>query len=257
MSDISYHDPRLAAVYDALNPLGDDSAFYLEMAGAEPRTILDMGCGTGLLTTALAARGHLVTGADPAAAMLDIARQRPHGDRVKWIESDAARLDLEARFDLIVMTGHVFQVFLSDEAISAALGNLRRHLAPDGRLIFETRNPARRQWLQWTPEATRRRLDIAGVGSVDVHYEVTAMDGQMVSYASHFRFGNGDAVIAPSTLRFVEPAQLATALAGAGFGEVAWYGDWDRSPLLAMSAEIIVVASQPSFALGGRGDLRY
>lgn len=243
MSDISYHDPRLAAVYDALNPLGDNSAFYLDMAGVAPKAILDMGCGTGLLTAAFAERGHLVTGADPAAAMLDIARQRPHGDKVRWIESDAARLDLGTRFDLIVMTGHVFQVFLGDEAISAALGNLRRHVAPNGRLIFETRNPARRQWLQWTPEATRRRLDIVGVGPVEVYYEVTGMDGQLVSYTSHFRFGGGDEVAAPSTLRFIEPAELAAALATAGFETVEWYGNWDRSPMLVSSAEIIVVAS--------------
>lgn len=243
MSDISYHDPRLAAVYDALNPLGADSAFYLDVAGPEPKTILDMGCGTGLLTVALAERGHLVTGADPAAAMLEIARRRPHGDKVRWIESDAAQLDVETRFDLIVMTGHVFQVFLSDEAIAAALANLRRHLAPNGRLVFETRNPAQRAWLGWTPEATRRRLDISGVGPVEVHYEVSAVEGQLVRYASHFRFGPDDGVVAPSTLRFVEQPQLAAALVSAGFAEIAWHGDWDRAPLRETSREIIVIAA--------------
>ncbi len=65
----SYADPRLAALYDALNPSDASTAFYLGLAGPAPARILDMGCGTGLLACEFAARGHDVTGADPAAAM--------------------------------------------------------------------------------------------------------------------------------------------------------------------------------------------
>lgn len=242
MSDQSYLDPRLAAVYDTLNPFGEDSAFYLDIAGNEPLTILDMGCGTGLLTTALAERGHLVTGADPAAAMLEIASRRSGGDKVAWIESTAAELDVDTRFDLILMTGHVFQVFLSDTEIASALVTLRRHLAPNGRLVFETRNPERRQWQRWTPEATRRVLEVEGIGPVEVEHEVLSVDGQLVRYVTRFRFGDEEPVVAPSELRFTDADRLADALADAGFSKVEWFGDWDRSPLLASSAEIIVVA---------------
>ena len=44
-----------------------------------------------------------VTGADPASAMLDIARSRPGGERVEWVEADARSLSLETRFDLILL----------------------------------------------------------------------------------------------------------------------------------------------------------
>ena len=242
MADFSYTDPRLAAAYDALNPAGEDTAFYLEMAGSNPRTILDMGCGTGQVAVELALRGHRVTGADPAGAMLAIARDRPGGGAVDWIESDAAGLALEARFDLIFMTGHVFQVFLTDDEIGTALRNLRRHLAPEGRLVFETRNPALRPWQGWTRRQTRRQMNISGVGPVEVHYDVTSADGQIVRYETHFRFGEEDAVVAPSVLRFTEQDQLAAALAQAGFRNVKWYGNWDRSPFLPTSPEIIVNA---------------
>lgn len=243
MADVSYSDPRLAAVYDALNPSGEDTAFYLEMAGSSPRTILDMGCGTGLVAVELARLGHTVSGADPAGAMLAIARDRAGGEEVTWIESHAAGLAVDARFDLIVMTGHVFQVFLTDEAINAALRNLRRHLAPQGRLVFETRNLMLRPWEGWTRERTRRQIDILGVGPVEVHYEVTSVDGQLVRYETHFRFGEEEAaVVAPSALRFTAQEQLASALAQAGFLDVQWYGDWDRSPVMPDSPEIIVDA---------------
>jgi SAM-dependent methyltransferase len=50
--------------------------------------IVDVGCGTGLITCELAREGYRVIGVDPAPAMLRVARQRPFGDRVRWIEGD-------------------------------------------------------------------------------------------------------------------------------------------------------------------------
>ncbi|MBM3545856.1 MAG: class I SAM-dependent methyltransferase [Alphaproteobacteria bacterium] len=72
----SYTDPRLAAVYDPLNPPGREQDFHLALAGERPCAILDLGCGTGRLACAFAARGHRVHGVDPAPAMLDIAQAR-------------------------------------------------------------------------------------------------------------------------------------------------------------------------------------
>ncbi len=152
MPCLAYSDPRLAAVYDTLNPGSEDLDFYLDLAGKTPATVLDMGSGTGRLACALAARGHRVTGAEPAAGMMSVARARPGGERVTWIESDAASLSVETRFDLAIMTGHVFQVFFENGEVRAALGALHRHLAPGGRLAFETRNPAVRDCDSWTPE---------------------------------------------------------------------------------------------------------
>ena len=238
----SYTDPRLAAVYDPLNPSADDIVFYLDLAGKTPKTVLDMGCGTGRLACDLAARGHRVTGADPAAAMLDIARNRPGGDKVTWIETRAADLAVDTRFDLVIMTGHVFQVFLDDQDVRATLRNLYLHLAPGGRVAFETRNPAVREWTEWTPEQTRERVNVAGVGAVEVHYDVRPAAGPFVTFETHFRFADDDIVIAPTTLRFMNRDELAMFLADAGFTDATWYGDWDRSAVSPTSPEIIVIA---------------
>lgn len=237
----SYIDPRLAAVYDTLNPPDESYAFYLELAGREPRTVLDMGCGTGRLACALSTHGHLVTAADPARAMLEIGRKRSEGDQVIWIDSDAATLKLATRFDLIIMTGNVFQVFLTDEDVLAALATLRKHLAPGGRLAFETRNALVAEWREWIPELTRERLEVPGLGSVEVHYDIRATEGPLVTFETHFNFGE-DRIVAPHTLRFMEQPELAGFLTQAGFSHVMWYGDWNRSPFGAESAEIIAIA---------------
>lgn len=240
--DDIYTDPRLAAVYEVLNPPAADTEFYLSLGGDMPMTILDMGCGTGLLACGFAKRGHRVTGADPAVAMLDIARRRPGGDSVTWVHSDAAGLNLDTRFDLIIMTGHVFQVFLTDEEIKAVLRTLHNHLAPGGRLAFETRNLDVHPWEAWTPDKTRERVGVPGLGLVEVHHDVRVVDLPLVTFDTCFRFDNGDDVTASSTLRFMNQDELAGLLFDAGFMDITWHGYWDRSPIDMTSPEIIAIA---------------
>jgi ubiquinone/menaquinone biosynthesis C-methylase UbiE len=237
----AYTDPRLAACYDSANPHDPADDFYLALAGAAPKTILDMGCGTGRLAVALAERGHRVTGADPSAGMMKVARHRAGAERVRWVDSDSAGLALDQRFDLIIMTGHVFQVFLEDDDVRATLRNLKRHLAPAGRLAFETRNPLVEEWRDWTP--SRETLQVPGIGSVEMHYNVTSTDPTFVTFETHFRFAADDIVVATTTLRFMSREQLAGFLAEAGFADITWYGNWDRSPVFAASPELIVIAA--------------
>jgi len=237
-----YTDPRLAACYDVANPPEAFYAHYLALAGDAPQTILDMGSGTGRLAVALAQRGHRVTGADPSAGMMRVARGRAGSEHVTWVDSDAKSLAIATRFDLIVMTGNVFQVFLEDEDIRAVLRTLCRHLAPRGRLAFETRNPLPEEWRSWTPALTREVIDVPGVGAVEVHYDIAEADGPFVTYETHYRFGPDDVSVGRDTLRFVTQDELAAFLAEAGFTDVTWFGDWDRSPLTEVSPEFVVIA---------------
>ena len=248
----SYADPRLAALYDALNPADASTAFYLGLPGTPPARVLDVGCGTGLLACEFATRGYDVTGADPAAAMLAIARARPGGDQVRWIQASSAGLDTGLSFDVIIMTGHVFQLLLEDRDVRVALKTLARHLAPGGRLAFETRNPAVREWQDWNPRDTSQRVEAAGI-TADVHYEIRAVAGELVTYETWYQFaGARDPVVVPDTLRFMDQAQVATFLAEAGLSQVTWYGDWDGSPYGPASPEIIAVSSRAARPAGAR-----
>ena len=98
---MDYRDPRIAAFYDVVNPWAEDSEFYLSLAGLASCGVLDLGCGTGTLCCALAERGHRVTGVDGAAAMLAVARRKPHAEKIEWVESSAQSYRSDRRFDLI------------------------------------------------------------------------------------------------------------------------------------------------------------
>jgi ubiquinone/menaquinone biosynthesis C-methylase UbiE len=231
MPSLAYTDARLAACYDVINPPDASQAFYLALAGDAPKTILDIGCGTGRLAVALSERGHRVTGADPSPGMLRVARGWPGGERVTWVDSTAAQLALESRFDLIIMTGHAFQVLLSDEDVCAALRTLRAHLARGGVLAFETRSPLVEEWPAWIPSLTRETVAAPRIGTVEVHNDIAAAVGNLVTYETHFRFAPHDAVVTTDTLRSMSRAEIAAFLRNAGFAEITWFGDWDRCPI--------------------------
>ena len=242
MADAHYELPELAALYDLESGWSDDRDFYLALAGDEPRHVLEIGCGTGLVARAMARAGHRVTGIDPAMAMLDAGRQAPFGDRMTWLAGTAQDFSLEDRFHLIFMTGHAFQVLLSDDDIRKALANIRRHLQPGGSFVFETRNPA----LAWERIFEKRATLAAGEGDVPVEWRVLWRRGELIRFDTHYRLAAGERV-SESTLRFVPSDRLGHFLHEAGYSIRAVHGDWDTSPFdAATSREIIVHAVNPA-----------
>ena len=244
--DRHYEDPRLVELYDHDNPRGADTDFYLRLAATlDARRILDLGCGTGMLTRELAAvDGRVVVGVDPAPAMLAVARRQPDADRVHWVEGDASALGTPAA-DLVVMTGNVAQVFLDDTEWRATLSAIHAALRPGGHLAFESRNPDVRAWEQWTHDATYERID-SPFGPMECWLELVRVGNDRIRFEGHNIFtSTGEVVVASSELRFRSQAELTDSLIDAGFTVEQVYGDWDGSLMTSASRMMIFVASRP------------
>jgi ubiquinone/menaquinone biosynthesis C-methylase UbiE len=236
MPDPHYDEPELAALYDITCGWREDRDYYLRLAGAAPIRVLDLGCGTGLLCGAYARRGHEVIGVDPSAAMLEQARRQPQADRVEWVLSSAQAFRSQKRFDLIVMTGHAFQVLEEDADIAAGLATIRRHLAPEGRAVFESRNPQMDWAKRWQGEAISYVHDGRPVEQVT---SVLGWTGDRLTFEQRYRFFNRE-LVSTSRLRFAAFDRIAQLIAGGGLSlERAW-GDWqERAFDTAISDEMI------------------
>jgi len=249
--DRAFSDPALAALYDVLHASErrGDFAFYLPRVMAAA-AVLDVGCGTGALLHRAREAGHAgrLCGLDPADAMLEQARRRAD---IEWVLGDLASVTWDGEFDLIVMTGHAFQVLCEDDDLRASLAAARSALTAAGRFAFETRNPLAREWEQWTPDKVFETTDTTGV-PVRMAHEVDApvhggvdapVHGDIVRFTTTFTSGRWDEPKrSRSTLRFLDPGALSACLSGAGLAIEEQFGDWSGHPLTDASPEIITIA---------------
>lgn len=218
MPDPIFDNARLAAIYDAFDGERDDLTAYVAIADElDAQLVVDLGCGTGSLAVRLATTGRHVLGVDPAAASLDIAGRKPGAGAVAWVHGDATAI-AELQVDLVVMTGNVAQVFLTDDEWIETLESVRSALRPGGHLVFETRRPAARAWEDWATPPGPVFREILGVGTVEEQFELTNVSLPLVSFRRTYRFASDGAVlVSESTLRFRDRVEVENDLLSHGF----------------------------------------
>jgi ubiquinone/menaquinone biosynthesis C-methylase UbiE len=111
------------------------SALAEAVTAGAPATIVDIGCGTGTLTLAIAARTTAkVVGIDGDAKILALARKKSGAEAIDWREAYADRLPLDDASVDRVVTSLVLH-HLAPETKVAALNEMFRVLRPGGGLF--------------------------------------------------------------------------------------------------------------------------
>ena len=128
-------------------PGRDDIGFYIGLARAAGSRVLELACGTGQVSLALARAGFDVTGLDLSPLMLEHARRKVDDlepasrDRVRFLEGDMASFELGSAFDAIFIPFRSFQFLLTPESQRACLERVRRHLRPGGTFAAQLFDP--------------------------------------------------------------------------------------------------------------------
>lgn len=247
MVDRLFSDAGLAALYDLFSPWErrSDFDFYLRLV-MRARAVLDVGCGTGALLHRARESGHKgrLCGLDPAAGMLEQARKRSD---IEWILGDLASAGWDREFDLVVMSGHAFQVFVADDDLRVALAAIQSALTDEGRFAFETRNPLVREWERWTPANPAEVTEASGAVVRMAREVETPVDGNIVSFTHTFTSPGWDRPqVSRSTLRFLDADALSSFLSDAGLAIEEQFGNWNRQLLTETSPEIITIAKRGS-----------
>ncbi|HUM06272.1 MAG TPA: class I SAM-dependent methyltransferase [Terriglobales bacterium] len=132
--------------YDAMvGPLAlPDVPFYVDEAKRARDPVLELACGTGRLTIPIAQNKLEIVGLDQSASMLAHARTKAAqaGVEIEWIEADCRTFSLKRKFALIFMAFNSMQHLHDQASLAALFANVRKHLAPGGRFVFDVFNPS-------------------------------------------------------------------------------------------------------------------
>ena len=188
-----------ARYYDLLNAEKDYAAEvdYVEALLRRHhrlRSILELGCGTGIHSSLLAGRGYAVLGIDRSEEMLSLAAQRVRSlaederQRIDFALGDATRLRTGRKFDAVVLLFHVVSYQTTDENLKATMATARAHLDRGGLMLFdcwygpavlEQRPEIRTRHMQDESTSVTRLAEpemIPDMNVVNVHFTVTVRD---------------------------------------------------------------------------------
>lgn len=219
-----------AAVYDALYADKDYAGEAAQVAAAlrrrQPgaRTLLELGCGTGLHAIALAEAGFDVTGIDLSPGMLARAAERRAAlpaslqGRVDFRPGDARLVRLDRRFDAVISLFHVASYQAAEGDLAAMFATAAAHLAPGGHFLFDfwygpgvlAQRPEPREKRVRAGAAEVRRLATPTLHEdarcVDVAYDIQVLEG-----------GNATPLREVHRMRYFSMPEIERALREAGF----------------------------------------
>jgi SAM-dependent methyltransferase len=222
-------------LYDALLPVSAHVPFYVDVAQQQAGAVLELACGTGLLTIPIAQRGFPAVGLDRSRAMLDAAKRRASAQnaRVTFLQGDMRDFALRRNFKLIFVARNSLLHVLSTPDLLAVLNAVRHHLAPDGVFAFDVFNPD----VRLLARAAGERVPVMEVNTS--RFGVLSVEGAQV-YDSAAQVNRGtwyissperrDAWVVPMILRSIFPQELPLLLSASGLELVSRFGDLSRGP---------------------------
>ncbi len=105
--------------------------------GIKSGLVLDLACGTGTLTLALAERGYEMLGADLSEDMLSVARQKEGAEGILFLNQSMDDFELYGTVDAIVCVLDSINYLTEPEALLKTFRLCANYLNPGGILIFD------------------------------------------------------------------------------------------------------------------------
>lgn len=211
------------------------------------RRLLDVCCGTGIVTIHVAKVLDYAVGIDIAEGMLKQAKRKAHqANNLSFLKLDATQFSLDKRFDIAIMTGNAFQAFLSDEMLAGALNSISNHLDNGGRFIFDTRLPTADNLETDAEMSLWQTYQLPDKGEVNYMGMSERYDAEnSILYLKKERhYQDGTTVHSSIDLKYRKLSEIEAFLAQAGLSITEKYSSWAEGKFSANSNNLICVAEK-------------
>ena len=222
---------------------GAEGLFVRDALGLQPgERLLDLACGHGRISLALARAGVRVTGVDLSPRSLELARDSAarEGLEVDFVRSDMREIEFDGEFDAAINVFTSFGYFEDEAEDQRVLDAVGRALRPGGRFLIDVIN-----LLGFGRRYQPRRWEETASGVVLTDGEYDFLRGRN-SETWTFLKGDGSRTALVHSVRAYTPHELAQMLERAGLVVTASWGDWDGSPLSFDSRRLILRADKPA-----------
>ncbi len=135
---------QVADIYDYYTNVDFDVGFFKTLCKGH-KNILELMCGTGRISIPLIREGVPLTCVDYSEEMLEVFRNKIDGtdesQHVKIVCQDVCELDLNEKFDLIIIPSNSISEIIDPEKRKMAIRKVYEHLTPDGIFFCTLYNP--------------------------------------------------------------------------------------------------------------------
>lgn len=206
---------------------------------APPARILDLCCGNGRHSIALASSGFVVTGVDLSTTYLSLASQASlsAGAVVEWVQDDVRSFSRVESFDVAMILWNAFGYFESEAEHFATLMGVAKSLSPGGTLIIQTHGR----------ESTARKFvpkDWFEVGDTFVLDERWIEGDWSRMHTRYVLIGSERRREHIMSCQLWSPPELERLLISAGFTSIVFSGGLDGRPYNERAFELVVVAKR-------------
>jgi len=219
-----------------------EAEFILKVLEPRPGAkILDVPCGNGRLSLALAEKGFHVTGVDLCEELLNDARKSANEKKleINFDHRDMRDLPRRNEFEGVYCWGNSF-AYLGDDGDRAFLEAVFHSLKPGGRFALETGVCAESVLINRLQRAWFPLGDLYFL--VDTEYDPAA--GTLTS--SYTAIQNDRQEKHQATYRVYTYRQIAQTMSDIGFADIRSYGSMDQAPYALGSPRLYLVATKPS-----------
>lgn len=226
----------LSRYYDEIFPADEKEMAFVNSLLEGRKCLLDIGCGTGNKTVALAKGRESTAAFDLDEGMIETARQRPEAKHINFLAHnmlDLERIFAPDSFDAVVCLGNTLAHLTETGQLAGLLRQVRSVLLPGGIFVAQLLNYSR------IIEQKVDRLPLIDTERVVFDRRYEWRDGRLHFTTCLTEKATGQAWRNDIILRPIVKFPIDGALESAGFGPAQFYGSYEGDPYRADSYHLI------------------